>query len=278
MTTVLLILVPLLLLAVVWLWLTAPAHLGKRPLSPCRYYAHRGLHSDRAPENSLPAFALAAESGYGIELDIQRTADGVAVVFHDDTLVRMCGVEGSVRDYTYEELSAFRLAGREDVGIPTLRRVLETVGGRVPLIVELKASFDDRLLVADEALACLAHYDGYYVIESFHPSVLRHLRRRAPHVVRGQLCAAYGREGKCPRAMRLAAAFLTNLIARPHFIAYCCKHSDYFFFRLLRTLFPWALYAAWTVTSAEEEQAQCGGYDIIIFERYLPDADRRRDG
>ena len=102
-------------------------------------YAHRGLWNaaEGVPENSLPAFARAAEQGYAIELDIQITKDGRIVVFHDDTMKRMCGNEGKISDYTYEELQQFHL-GDSTEKIPLLREVLQTVDGRVPLLIEIK--------------------------------------------------------------------------------------------------------------------------------------------
>ena len=102
-------------------------------------YAHRGLWNaaEGVPENSLPAFARAAEQGYAIELDIQITKDGRIVVFHDDTMKRMCGNEGKISDYTYEELQQFHL-GDSTEKILLLREALQTVDGRVPLLIEIK--------------------------------------------------------------------------------------------------------------------------------------------
>lgn len=113
-------------------------------------YAHRGLWNaaEGVPENSLPAFARAAEQGYAIELDIQITKDGRIVVFHDDTMKRMCGNEGKISDYTYEELQQFHL-GDSTEKIPLLREVLQTVDGRVPLLVEIKIRDFPRRSVRD---------------------------------------------------------------------------------------------------------------------------------
>ena len=77
-----------------------------------KMYAHRGLHGNGVPENSLTAFKLARENGYGVELDVQMTRDKKLVVFHDGSLKRMCGIDGFLRDYTYEELCKFNLAFR----------------------------------------------------------------------------------------------------------------------------------------------------------------------
>ena len=102
-------------------------------------FAHRGYHNKEKliPENSMAAFRAAVAHGYGIELDIHITRDGKVVVFHDDTLERMCGEHGKVEDYTLEELQKFHLLNTTE-RIPELQEVLEYVDGRVPLLVELK--------------------------------------------------------------------------------------------------------------------------------------------
>ena len=93
-------------------------------------HAHRGLHTKdkTVPENSLPAFRAAAEAGYGVELDIQLSRDGQVVVFHDDTLDRVCGVHGRVDEFTFEELRGMRLCGTQET-IPLLTEVFEVMGG-----------------------------------------------------------------------------------------------------------------------------------------------------
>ena len=137
-----------------------------------RFFAHRGLHDNGtdAPENSMAAFRKAVESGFGIELDVQLTADLVPVIFHDPDLLRVCGVNRQVRDCTYEQLQEYKLFGSNE-RIPTLREFLEMVDGRVPLIVEFKSEDTDMTLcrIIDPMLKA---YKGVYCIESFNPSFL----------------------------------------------------------------------------------------------------------
>jgi glycerophosphoryl diester phosphodiesterase len=103
--------------------------------------AHRGLWSpDGAPENSLGAFQAACQAGYGVELDVQLSADGEAMVFHDDDLERMTGVAGRLSDRTAAELAELRLAG-SDERIPTLAETLRLVGRRALVHVELKTPY-----------------------------------------------------------------------------------------------------------------------------------------
>ena len=174
--------------------------------------AHRGLHENPAvPENSRTAFAKAAEAGYGIELDVQLTADDQLVVFHDETLQRVCGDPRKLHELTYAELGDMRLLGTEEK-IPLFRDVLALIGGRVPLLVEIKS---EGRYTETTRLACemLKTYDGIYIVESFHPMVLRQIRKEHPDVIRGQLSTHYTREKvERPGYQRF---LLTNLMVLP---------------------------------------------------------------
>ena len=148
--------------------------------------AHRGLHGRRdiAPENSMEAFRRAVDAGYGIELDIRFSKDRQIVVFHDDTLERVCGACGRISDYTYEELQQFRLHQSEE-RIPLFSDVLELVGGRVPLVVELKADGNRYIpALCEDAARLLDPYPGEYCVESFHPRYVLWFRRNRPLVRR----------------------------------------------------------------------------------------------
>ena len=177
-------------------WLTGlyflavmPRMTGRADPAPfnTKFFAHRGLHDNKsgAPENSMPAFRKAVEKGYGIELDVQLSSDGVPVIFHDLDLARACGVQGLVRERTYEELQTLRLFGSEEK-IPALKDFLEMVDGRVPLIVEFKSE-DSDLTLCRVIAPMLRAYKGAYCIESFNPLVLLWYRIHQPKVMRGQL-------------------------------------------------------------------------------------------
>ena len=141
MSIISIIIAAILILAAVYLFMIAPRMIGKPDVSALRgvHYAHRGLHDNKsdAPENSMKAFQKAVDAGYGIELDVQLSKDQIPVVFHDETLNRMCGVDGKVWQYTLKELQKMKLADSDET-IPTFEAVLKTVGGKVPLIVEYK--------------------------------------------------------------------------------------------------------------------------------------------
>ncbi len=109
-------------------------------------YAHRGLHNEERPENSLAAFKAAKEKGYGVELDVHLLKDGTLAVFHDHTLIRMTGKEGKIEDLTAAELSEYTLAD-SDQTIPTFREVLALFDGAAPMIIELEAAGNHGALV-----------------------------------------------------------------------------------------------------------------------------------
>ena len=103
------------------------------------FIAHRGLHNDKFPENSLSAFENAVKNGFAIENDIHLLADGNVVVFHDDNLKRMCGDDKKINELTLEEVKQYRLKG-SDEQIPTLKECLDLVDGKVPLLIEFKCN------------------------------------------------------------------------------------------------------------------------------------------
>lgn len=228
-------------------------------------YAHRGLHSEdkTIPENSLRAFRLAAENGYGIELDVHLSKDGQVFVFHDDTLNRVCGVEGRVEDMSYEELSRLRLHGTEE-RIPLFSDVLNAIDGCGPLIVEIKAGKHNNEL-CEKTYELLRGYKGVYCIESFHPAVVRWFKKHAPEVVRGQLATKPSRYGK---ALNRFLAFamgngLSNFATRPHFMAYEVVDRP-FTVRLAKLM--GAMNIGWTSHSRDNEKNRDG----VIFEFYRP--------
>lgn len=131
-------------------------------------YAHRGVFDNESvPENSLSAFRGAIRLGVGMEFDIHRTADGEVVVFHDATLQRMCGDPRRITDLTLDELRTLSLLETGEK-IPTLKEVLDLVGDRVPLVVELKGENTDTSLCG-AAMPILENYGGRYCVESFNP-------------------------------------------------------------------------------------------------------------
>ena len=144
-----------------------------------RPIAHRGLHdaSAGAVENSTTAAEAAVAAGFGIECDVVPSADGEAIVFHDETLERLTGRAGRVDGHSAAALSAIALRGGGGDTIPTLPAFLARVDGRVPVVVEIKSRFDGRFGLAARVVTLLATYRGPVALKSFDPAVLRECRR-----------------------------------------------------------------------------------------------------
>lgn len=250
-----------------FVYLTAPGHATRKQKAPFmhRNFAHRGLHrQDKSvPENSLAAFERAAAAGYGIELDVQLSKDGEVVVFHDDTLNRVCSVDAKVCDKTLAELKDMSLCGTDET-IPLFSEVLKCVHSRSPLIVELKNGKLNTEL-CEKTYALLKSYPGEYCIESFNPFIVRWFMRNAPKVVRGQLaCPAEDYDGQVKGIEAfLLSNVLLNFLCRPQFIAYKIGPKP-FPVRLSEIL--GAMKVAWTSHQWMTEKKN----DAVIFEFYKP--------
>lgn len=231
-----------------------------------KMYAHRGLHDREVPENSLWAFRLARENGYGVELDVQMTADGKLVVFHDGNLKRVCGVDGFLRDYTYEELRQFRLKDTDE-RIPLFSEVLKTLG-KTDLICEIKGDNGNKNYeLCKKTYDELCNYEGKYCIESFSPYLVQWFKINHPEIIRGQLSCDFMDEPNMKWFFRFTMThLLVNCVSKPDFVAY--KHQDInkFGYRLCRRLYRPFL-VAWTAKGTEEQRSAWGSFDSVIFER-----------
>ncbi len=231
------------------------------------FYAHRGLYDNErgVPENSLPAFRAAVEKGYGVELDVQLSADGQVVVFHDDTLDRVCGVHGNVIDRPLAELRELRLLGTEE-RMPLFADVLDVLaGGKGPVIVELKSGRRNAEL-CEKTRDMLLRWPGVFCVESFDPRIVRWFRKNAPDFIRGQLAqpAADYADTVSPTAARLLAGCRFCFLTRPDFIAYkICARPP----RVLRKRRRGTLLVAWTSHDALRDAQD---NDAVIFEHCLP--------
>ena len=293
-------------LAVLWLLAIRPNDGRQELMRPFTetYIAHRGLHtagnteaaagspdnadaSDGAaadgrvrtgfvPENSMAAFRRAVAAGYGIELDVQLTEDGQAVVLHDPDPARVTGVHGKVYEMTYAELSELRLGGTDE-RIPLFADVLAFVDGQVPLVVEIKPE-GDPIRTAETAAALLSDYRGVFCVESFHPLVLVWLRKHRPEMLRGQLSTDFKKDGvPLPAHQRgVLTNLLVNFLAKPDFIAYRHTHKNQWSYRLCRRLYR-AVHAAWTIRSQDELDRAKDVFHVFIFEGFEPE-DGRKDG
>ena len=248
--------------------LIAPGRASVQQKAPFagRYFAHRGLHVEdgTAPENSLPAFRRAAEAGYGIELDVHITKDDQIVVFHDDDLQRMCGVNAKTEDFTFAQLQELRLDGTQE-RIPLFSQVLQVYAGAGPMVLEFKTG-PRKYELCEKTLELLRDYPGDVCIESFDPRIVRWFYLHAPQYIRGQL--AQPAEDYPPEQGKLLplllANGLTNVMCRPQFIAYKLGKKP-FLIRCAEAM--GAMDFCWTSRALTDKQAQDG----IIFEQYRPD-------
>jgi len=249
------------------LFLLAPGRATKRQKAPFMgiNFAHRGLHSrDKSvPENSLAAFRLAARAGYGVELDVHLSRDGQVVVFHDDTLDRVCGVSGRVEDYSFAQLQQFSLCGTEE-RIPLLTDVLQVIRGRGPIILEIKSCPGTIRELCRKTLALINGYRGSVCVESFDPFIVAWFRFHAKDLLRGQLAMpARGYANMKKPLPFLLSHCLMNFLSRPQFIAYQIGPKP---FPVKLAQWLGAMKVGWTSHEPRNEQ----GLDAVIFEYYKP--------
>lgn len=238
-------------------------------------YAHRGLHDDSVPENSLAAYSNAIDSGYGIEIDVQLSSNGEIFVFHDSTATRMCGVDKKISEMTAEEIKSLSLLN-SDEHIPTLAEVLSLVDGKVPLLIEIKYYAQTKKLC--ELLAeALDVYYGSFAIQSFDPRILRYFKKYRPRFARGQLVAKKPKraerketEAQNPFISFLLNHLLLNVLSRPDFISIQNNHTRELGFVLATEVFK-AKAFIWTVrTKKQYNFFKRQGY-FCIFENIRPD-------
>ncbi len=238
--------------------------------------AHRAFHDVAAgrPENSLVAMTAAIGRGYGIEIDIQPSADGRAMVFHDYDLGRLTGESGPIRGRSAAELSDLVLKGGTE-GIPTLEKALAHVAGRVPLLIEIKdqdgALGPDVGVLERDIAACLAGYGGPVAVMSFNPHAVMAMAELVPDIPRGLITCDFSRKNwpLVPRARldelrgipdyeRSGACFISHQVeglSNP---------------RIAELKAQGAKVLCWTVKNAREEMQARAVAGNITFEGYAP--------
>jgi len=231
--------------------------------------AHRGLwRPDGAPENSLAAFQAACVAGYGIELDIQLSADGEAMVFHDDDLERMTGVPGRLSDRTTSELAELRLKGTDE-RIPTLAETLALVGRRAMVHVELKTPYGHVGPLEQRAHEILIDHAGPVCVIGFNPYSHAWFAERFPGVLRGLDSYSYKRAPQMAEAQRASFAKLEHVaIAKPNFLALGLDMLPSERAAALRA--QGLPIVAWTVREPGQWDAIRDGCDNLIFEGFTP--------
>ena len=261
--------------AAAWAFAVKPRVWGKPDLSEIRRYdyAHRGFFDPTKgiPENSLAAYRAAVEHGYGITMDVRITRDGVPVLFHDERLYRMTGVDGSVENSTLEELKALQL-GRSEETIPTLQEALDLIDGQVPVLLELHVCEGNYEVLCDLTCDVLDVYEGVFAIEAFDPRVLRWFRQQRNEYVRGQLVDYNHSSGYSIKSRiwdLFCMSLFMNFLTEPDMIACSMGSRMNPSLWLCRVLYN-VLRLDWTVKSMEDyEQVRTGGA-VAVFEVIEP--------
>lgn len=230
------------------------------------YYAHRGLHSKPTiPENSLAAFRLAAEKGYGAEFDVHLMADGNLAVIHDSSLLRTAGADVNIEALTISDLQNYTLEESNEK-IPLFTEVLDIFCGQAPVVIELKTAGSNASKLCEAVFKILDNYSGDFCVESFDPRCLIWMKKNRPRVIRGQLSQNFFRKGKSSGMGGAVDFILThllgNFLTRPDFIAYEFCDRKKLSNTLCRKL--WRLHSAtWTIKTKED-------FDVAVKEGYLP--------
>lgn len=240
-----------------------------------RPIAHRGLHDAAAGliENSLSAAEAAIAGGFGIECDVQLSADGEAMVFHDFVLDRLTGETGALVERKADALGGLLLKGSND-RIPTLDTFLDQIAGRVPLVIEIKSRFDGDLALTRRAAEIVAQRPGQPIVfKSFDPDIVAALREIAPAIPRGIVAMneyAYGDYDRLEPARKHALANLLHFTeSRPDFLSWKVTDLESAAPFLCRNALGLPL-MGWTVRTQEDRDKAARHADQMVFEGFRP--------
>jgi len=227
--------------------------------------AHRGLHNDKLPENSLGAFKAALEKNIPIEVDIHLLKSGEVVIFHDDNLKRMTGVNKNINELTYNEIKKLKLL-YTDEKIPLLEEALQLVDGKVLLDIEFKCTNRAGKL---EKAACglLDYYKGDFIVKSFNPLSLLWFKINRPNFIRGQISCGFNKEKMNFFKKYILRNMCMNLITKPDFVAYDLNSiTEKIVKRLKRKNIPLIL---WTIRSDEDLKKAKKYGSSVIYEKII---------
>ncbi len=237
---------------------------GKLAALSAKPFAHRGLHGPgKAVENSLAAFDAAIASGFGIELDVQLTAENGAVVFHDSTLERLSEGEGPVNGFSMRALTATKLRDSNET-ISSLQDVLHHIGGRTPLLIEAKAGDRNPEAVGMAIRRALEGYVGPVGIMSFHPAVSRWYHDHFPSILNGLVMSEERDTVGAPWRGSGPARLLAVRQARPKFIAYDIRSLPSGIAKAFRK--PGHRAFTWTVRTEDDINRGLENADQLIVE------------
>lgn len=242
-----------------------------------RPLAHRGLHdiNEARPENSRAAFSAAIEHGYGIELDVQLSKDGQAMVFHDYRMTRLTGLSGPIQMRESGDLVQVELLHGENQTIPLLSDVLALVAGRVPLLVELKdqdGGMGPNIGALEKSVAQFVEgYSGPIAFMSFNPFSVEAIANLLPNHPRGLTTCLMNDSGSLnvPKTRRAELASIQDFErSKSSFISH--DHSSLTIPRVQELKSNGVPVLCWTISSPKDEQAARKVADNVTFENYLP--------
>lgn len=223
--------------------------------------AHRGIHNDEIPENSIAAFENAIYKKFMIELDVHLLKDKQIVVFHDDNLKRMTGIDKNIKDCTYEELKKINL--NNNSSIPLLDDVLKLINGRVPVLIELK--YDQKVGKLEKELTkILDNYNGDFAVQSFSPLSVFWFKKNRSNYIRGQLLTNNYKANFIIKFLYDHMIF--NKITKPDFISYNIKGLPN---KNISKIKNKIILLGWTVKNQEEYDKYKNECDNLICEKIL---------
>jgi glycerophosphoryl diester phosphodiesterase len=238
-----------------------------------RPIAHRGLHDlkNNIVENTESAFAAAIAANYAIECDIQLSADGEAMVFHDETLDRVTQFQGKMRSKTVAELRRVKYRHTADC-MQTLGELLDQVDGKVPLIVEIKSRWESDPALTERAMQVCKTYAGQIALMSFDPQIVSLLAHVAPSCIRGIVADRvhdpyYDGHSISSRVEMRSLSHLPQ--SRPHFISFDCNGLPFAPIQYLRA--EGMPVITWTITTKEQASRARRYSDQITFENFRPE-------
>jgi glycerophosphoryl diester phosphodiesterase len=250
--------------------MSTPSWLVAKPI------AHRGLH-DKANgviENTVSAAKAAIARGFPIECDLQLTADGEVIVFHDFELDRLTGYKGLVVERKLTDLTAIAIAGSTGADkIPSLKQFLDAIDGQVPLVIEIKSKFNGDMRLTKRTCEILKDYSGPFVIKSFDPEIVATLRTLAPDVTRGIIgevhYASKNDSFMSPELKHSLANLLHFEQSQPQFVSWKVHDLQSAAPYLCRVLGNLPL-MTWTVRTLEERAQAEKFADQMVFEGFVP--------
>jgi len=233
--------------------------------------AHRGLHGPGAPELSCAALQRAVDAGIAVEIDVRLAADRVAFVIHDADTERVTGVRKVVAETDTADLRSLPVLDSSGP-LLILDEALAVLGGRVPLLVELKHGVAADV-IGPPVLACLRGYPGPWAVQSFDPRIVRWFGRHAPQVVRGQIAGDLTGEGLGPVRRRLLESMALNVVTRPDFLTYDVDALPSLAVSFWRRVLRCPL-VVWTVRTERQRALAASSHAGLIFEDMPPPTTR----